>query len=130
LADKEKDWRAWQESGRRRYPLVALVRQDEVATGRECVVCTPHFPLSCTKPTTSYARGRLSSSRSETGRIRTFTSHRILIKDGKGVGSKRNNYQTIPYKHIQAFACEMAGKLMAMWTLMSGREKCRRVCNP
>jgi hypothetical protein len=39
-----------------------------------------------------------------------FTSHRILIKDGKGVGSKRKNYQSIPYKHIQAFACETAGK--------------------
>lgn len=30
-----------------------------------------------------------------------FTSHRILIKDGKGVGSKRKNYQSIPYAHIQ-----------------------------
>lgn len=30
-----------------------------------------------------------------------FTSHRILIKDGKGVGSKRKNYQSILYCHIQ-----------------------------
>lgn len=39
-----------------------------------------------------------------------FTSHRILIKDGKGVGSKRKNYQSITYKSIQAFAVETAGK--------------------
>ena len=40
-----------------------------------------------------------------------FTTHRILIKDGKGVGSKRKNYQSIPYKYIQAFTVETAGKL-------------------
>lgn len=39
-----------------------------------------------------------------------FTSHRILIKDGKGVGNKRKNYQSIPYKYIQAFSVETAGK--------------------
>ncbi|CAJ1964335.1 unnamed protein product [Cylindrotheca closterium] len=39
-----------------------------------------------------------------------FTSHRILIKDGKGVGSKRKNYQSIPYASIQAFKVETAGK--------------------
>lgn len=36
------------------------------------------------------------------GRDKTyFTSHRILIKDGKGVGNKRKNYKSIPYAHIQ-----------------------------
>jgi hypothetical protein len=39
-----------------------------------------------------------------------FTSHRILIKDGKGVGNKRKNYQSIPYKSIQAFSVDTAGK--------------------
>merc|ERR1719261_482707 len=39
-----------------------------------------------------------------------FTSHRILIKDGKGIGSKRKNYQSIPYTSIQAFSVETAGK--------------------
>jgi hypothetical protein len=39
-----------------------------------------------------------------------FTSHRILIKDGKGIGSKRKNYQSITYKSIQAFSVETAGK--------------------
>jgi Bacterial PH domain len=38
-----------------------------------------------------------------------FTTHRILLKDGKGVGGKRKNYETIWYKHIQAFAIETAG---------------------
>jgi Bacterial PH domain len=38
-----------------------------------------------------------------------FTSHRILVKDGKGVGSKRKNYETIWYKHIKGFAIETAG---------------------
>ena len=39
-----------------------------------------------------------------------FTSHRILIKDGKGVGGKRKNYKSIPYESIQAYAVETAGK--------------------
>jgi hypothetical protein len=39
-----------------------------------------------------------------------FTSHRILIKDGKGIGNKRKNYKSIPYKFIQAFSVESAGK--------------------
>jgi hypothetical protein len=39
-----------------------------------------------------------------------FTSHRILIKDGKGIGGKCKNYQSIPYKSIQAFSVETAGK--------------------
>jgi hypothetical protein len=38
-----------------------------------------------------------------------FTTHRILIKDGKGIGNKRKNYQTIWYKHIKGFAIETAG---------------------
>jgi hypothetical protein len=40
-----------------------------------------------------------------------FTSHRILIKDGKGIGSKRKNYLSIPYTSIQAFSVETAGSL-------------------
>ena len=40
-----------------------------------------------------------------------FTSHRILLKDGKGVGSKRKNYQSIPYSSIQAFSVDTAGML-------------------
>eukprot|EP00980_Cylindrotheca_fusiformis_P028777 scaffold22642_cov134-Cylindrotheca_fusiformis.AAC.32 len=39
-----------------------------------------------------------------------FTTHRILIKDGKGIGSKRKNYQSILYSSIQAFAVQTAGK--------------------
>ena len=39
-----------------------------------------------------------------------FTTHRILIKDGKGVGSKRKNYRSIPYRSIQAFSVDTAGK--------------------
>lgn len=38
-----------------------------------------------------------------------FTSHRILIKDGKGITSKRKNYKSIPYTSIQAFSTETAG---------------------
>ena len=30
-----------------------------------------------------------------------FTSHRILMKDGKGLTSKRKNYKSIPYSAIQ-----------------------------
>ena len=40
-----------------------------------------------------------------------FTTHRILLKDGKGIGSKRKNYKSIPYTSIQAFACDTAGKM-------------------
>lgn len=38
-----------------------------------------------------------------------FTTHRVLIKNGKGVGSKRKNYKSVPYSSIQAFACDTAG---------------------
>lgn len=49
--------------------------------------------------------------RGGTGRDKSyFTSHRILIKDGKGIGSKRKNYLSIPYYSIQAFSTETAGK--------------------
>ena len=41
-----------------------------------------------------------------------FTSHRILIKDGKGVGSKRKNYLSIPYSSIRAFSVQSAGALL------------------
>eukprot|EP00934_Nitzschia_sp_Nitz4_P001229 Nitzschia sp. Nitz4//scaffold122_size67431//29226//31869//NITZ4_006084-RA/size67431-augustus-gene-0.56-mRNA-1//-1//CDS//3329534400//1229//frame0 len=41
-----------------------------------------------------------------------FTSHRILIKDGKGIGSKRKNYQSIPYDTILAFSVQSAGSLL------------------
>jgi hypothetical protein len=40
-----------------------------------------------------------------------FTSHRILIKDGKGVGNKRKNYLSIPYDSIQAFSVQSSGAL-------------------
>jgi len=39
-----------------------------------------------------------------------FTSHRIIMKDGKGIGSKRKNYKSIPYSSIQAFSIQTAGK--------------------
>ena len=49
-------------------------------------------------------------SKGEGGRDKSyFTSHRVLIKDGKGIGSKRKNYLSIPYKAIQAFSVETAG---------------------
>jgi hypothetical protein len=38
-----------------------------------------------------------------------FTTHRILVKDGKGVGSKRKNYVSIPYDTILAFSVQTAG---------------------
>lgn len=38
-----------------------------------------------------------------------FTSHRILIKDGKGVGNKRKNYTSIPYDAIVAFSIQSQG---------------------
>mmetsp|Transcript_8730 Transcript_8730/g.13951 ORF Transcript_8730/g.13951 Transcript_8730/m.13951 type:complete len:662 (-) Transcript_8730:1578-3563(-) len=40
-----------------------------------------------------------------------FTTHRILLKDGKGIGSKRKNYRSITYKSIQAYSCQTAGYL-------------------
>ena len=40
-----------------------------------------------------------------------FTTHRILIKDGKGIGNKRKNYQSIPYHTIQAFQVDTKGFL-------------------
>lgn len=41
-----------------------------------------------------------------------FTSHRILIKDGKGIGSKRKNYLSVPYDTILAFSVQSSGALM------------------
>eukprot|EP00934_Nitzschia_sp_Nitz4_P001155 Nitzschia sp. Nitz4//scaffold22_size323478//204694//207041//NITZ4_000557-RA/size323478-augustus-gene-0.208-mRNA-1//1//CDS//3329543085//1155//frame0 len=38
-----------------------------------------------------------------------FTTHRILVKDGKGIGKKRKNYKSIPYATIQGFAVTTAG---------------------
>ena len=47
------------------------------------------------------------------GRDKSFlTTHRILIKDGKGVGNKRRSYLSIPYNTIQAFAVETAGSIL------------------
>jgi hypothetical protein len=40
-----------------------------------------------------------------------FTSHRILIKDGKGIGSKRKNYESIFYSKVQAWSVETAGAM-------------------
>jgi len=41
-----------------------------------------------------------------------FTTHRILIKDGKGVGGKRKNYTSVPYDTILAFSVQSAGPSM------------------
>lgn len=38
-----------------------------------------------------------------------FTTHRILIKDGKGIGKKRKNFKSFPYASIQGFAVTTAG---------------------
>lgn len=38
-----------------------------------------------------------------------FTTHRIIIKDGKGVGSKRKNYKSIPYSTICAYSVQTSG---------------------
>lgn len=44
------------------------------------------------------------------GRDKSYlTTHRLLIKDGKGIGSKRKNYLSIPYDTIQAFSVQSAG---------------------
>ena len=49
-------------------------------------------------------------SNGELGRDKTYlTSHRVLILDGKGLGSKRVNYLTIPYGSIKAFSVQTAG---------------------
>ena len=41
-----------------------------------------------------------------------FTSHRILIKDGKGVGSKRKNYLSLPYSTLTAFSVQSSSALI------------------
>jgi len=38
-----------------------------------------------------------------------FTSHRILMKVGKGIGQKRKHFLSIPYKSIKAFSVQTAG---------------------
>lgn len=38
-----------------------------------------------------------------------LTSHRILIKDGKGISGKRKNFKSIPYSSIQAYSVKTAG---------------------
>lgn len=40
-----------------------------------------------------------------------FTSHRILIKDGKGIGKKRRNFKSIPYECVQDFSITTAGAI-------------------
>jgi hypothetical protein len=40
-----------------------------------------------------------------------FTSHRILIKDGKGVGGKRKNYRSVPYNTISAYSVQTSGAI-------------------
>lgn len=57
-----------------------------------------------------------------------FTSHRILIKDGKGIGNKRKNYRSIPYSSIEAFYVRTAGQLdddveLKVWS--SGGTRCK-----
>lgn len=52
-----------------------------------------------------------------------FTSHRILIKDGKGLGSKRKNYLSVPYESILAYSVQSSGALadddteLYVWTV-------------
>jgi hypothetical protein len=47
------------------------------------------------------------TDRGGAGRDKEYlTSHRILIKDGKGIGSKRKNYLSIPYDAILAFSVQ------------------------
>lgn len=41
-----------------------------------------------------------------------FTSHRILLKDGKGVGKKRKNFSSYPYSSIEGFYIQTAGGLL------------------
>jgi len=49
-------------------------------------------------------------SKGELGRDKSYlTSHRVLIQDGKGLGSKRVNYLSIPYGSIKAFSVQTAG---------------------
>jgi len=38
-----------------------------------------------------------------------FTTHRILIEDGKGIGSKRKNFKSIAYSTIIMFSVQTAG---------------------
>mmetsp|Transcript_23204 Transcript_23204/g.54870 ORF Transcript_23204/g.54870 Transcript_23204/m.54870 type:complete len:793 (+) Transcript_23204:72-2450(+) len=38
-----------------------------------------------------------------------FTTHRILLKNGKGIGRKRNRFTSIPYQSIKAFSVQTAG---------------------
>jgi len=38
-----------------------------------------------------------------------FTTHRILVKDGKGISKKRKNFDSMPYSSIQGFAITTAG---------------------
>jgi Bacterial PH domain len=51
-----------------------------------------------------------------------FTSHRIIIKDGKGVGNKRKSYLTIPYDSILAFGVQTSAAAidddveLSLWT--------------
>ena len=58
-----------------------------------------------------------------------FTTHRILIKDGKGVSGKRKNYLSIPYSSLQAFAIETAGSAfdgdgeLKLWSKGSGQQQ-------
>jgi hypothetical protein len=38
-----------------------------------------------------------------------FTSHRILIKNGKGVGGVRKNFKSVPYASLEGFSCTTSG---------------------
>lgn len=59
-----------------------------------------------------------------------LTSHRVLIKDGKGIGHKRKNFLSIPYTSIDAFSVETAGSgildhdcELKVWTSAFGQSK-------
>jgi hypothetical protein len=57
-----------------------------------------------------------------------FTTHRILIEDGKGIGNKRKNYVIIPYDTILAYSVQTSGAVvdddceLTVWSL--GYPKC------
>lgn len=91
--------------------IVALFVQCDVRISGSIHVC-PHFPFAANLLHQSETVELAFKDRGGKGRDKEyFTSHRILIKDGKGVGSKRKNYQSIPYSALRAFSVQSAGSL-------------------
>jgi Bacterial PH domain len=49
----------------------------------------------------------------EMGRDKQYlTNRRVLVKNGKGIGSKRRNYLSVPYETITSFSVESAGSFL------------------